>query len=108
MPLPLPELGLLLLIVFITVNGSGMRGKSSVIPVCRYLLLPPIERKPGPSDALEEWRWGRRKSDEECSCEISELSYRNCTFITNQISQRIDVDTLCNFQALASGVHFLF
>jgi hypothetical protein len=45
-------LGLLLLIGFITVKGSGMRGKSSVIRVSRYLFLPPIERKPRPSDAL--------------------------------------------------------
>jgi hypothetical protein len=54
-------LGLLLLIDFITVKGSGMRRKSSVIRVCRYLLLPPIERKPGPSDALEEWRSGEKE-----------------------------------------------
>jgi hypothetical protein len=47
-------LGLFLLIGFITVKGSGMRGKSSVIRVRRYLLLPPIERKPRPSDALEQ------------------------------------------------------
>jgi hypothetical protein len=38
-----------------------MRGKSLVIRVCRYLLLPPIERKPRPSDALEEWRWGEKE-----------------------------------------------
>jgi hypothetical protein len=48
------SLGLFLLIGFITVKGSGMRGKSSVIRVRRYLLLPPIERKPRPSDALEQ------------------------------------------------------
>jgi len=55
------SLGLLLLIGFITVKGSGMGGKSSVIRACRYLLLPPIERKPRPSDALEEWRWGEKE-----------------------------------------------
>jgi len=65
--------GLFLLIGFITVKRSGMRGKSSVIRVCRYLLLPPIERKPRPSDALKEWRWGEKGSRTKCSCEIKEL-----------------------------------
>ena len=60
-----------------------MRGKSLVIRVCRYLLLPPIERKPRPSDALEEWRWGEKEVGRRMFVQNQKVTYRNCTFITN-------------------------
>jgi len=77
------SLGLLLLIGFITVKRSGMRGKSSVIRVCRYPLLPPIERKPRPSDALEVWRWGEKEVGRRIFARNQRAVYCNCIFITN-------------------------